>query len=158
MIIVAGGYEPSDAFILYTAYAPAVRIICPTKLYTAYQKHSRVDKRSVIHRGLQCDELNRARNIMNRRENISCHIQAIAEEILGYIRENESQFSDRWVPAAEINKKLDLKRNPSPKIGKTQGCKQWFFSIIARILEDQNKVEYKKVGNRAYYRCKNIKI
>lgn len=91
---------------------------------------------------------------MNRKEKINQHIHAIAEEILGYIRENESPENDRWVPSTDINEKLDLKYNPSPKTAKTQGRKQWLFSVMARILEDQNKVEYEKKDGGVYYRCK----
>ena len=79
-------------------------------------------------------------------------INEIALEVLHYIRTHESSSEDRWVPAAKIRNGLELNFVAVPKGNKQYGEKGWFFAIIARILEDQNLVEYKKVGTRAYYR------
>lgn len=91
---------------------------------------------------------------MNRRENINRHIDAIAEEIFEHIKENQSKFPDRWMPAIEIKEELDLKRNTYPMGNKINQKGSWLFNIMARILEEKDKVEYKKEDGRAYYRVK----
>ena len=34
------------------------------------------------------------------------------------------------------------------------GEKGWLFAILARMLENEDKVQYRKVGSRAFYRTK----
>ncbi len=92
---------------------------------------------------------------MTRKERIDEHVHAIAQEILDYIKENESEFDGRWVPSIQITKQLGLKYDCCPKSNKQYGTRDWLFGIAARILEDQEYVEYKKDGSRAYYRVKN---
>ncbi len=89
---------------------------------------------------------------MNRKERVSDLIHKISDEVLEYIKENESPSGDRWVSSIQIKDALALNFVAVPKANKQYGEKGWLFAIIARILEDSNKVEYKKIGNRAYYR------
>lgn len=89
---------------------------------------------------------------MNRKENIHHLIKKISMEVLGFIKEEESQFIDRWVPTAHIKNSLELGFAAVPKANKQYGEKGWLFAIIARILEDQHLIEYKKSGSRAFCR------
>ena len=94
---------------------------------------------------------------MSYRDNIHALIKGISMEVLSYIKEQETQpqFTDRWVPAADIKNSLDLSFVAVPKANKQYGEKGWFFAIIARILEDKNLIEYKKVGSRTF--CRSLK-
>jgi hypothetical protein len=91
---------------------------------------------------------------MDRKENIHHLIKKITMEVLEFIKEEESHFKDRWVPSAHIKNSLELGFVAVPKANKQYGEKGWLFAIIARILEDQNMIEYKKAGNRAF--CRTI--
>lgn len=91
---------------------------------------------------------------MSRRDNIHRLLQATSSELLAFIRESEAQHAedDYWVPATEIKDKLNLNFVAVPKSNQQYGEKGWLFAILARMLEDQEQVEYQKVGSRAYYR------
>ncbi len=91
---------------------------------------------------------------MDRKETIQILIIKVSDEVFGFIKEEESRYEDRWVPAAHIKNSLELNFVAVPKNNKQYGKKGWFFAIIVRILEDQNLIEYKKSGNRSYYRTK----
>jgi hypothetical protein len=41
-----------------------------------------------------------------------------------------------------------------PREGEQYGEKGWLFAILARMLEDEGLVEYRKDGNRAFYRSR----
>ena len=89
---------------------------------------------------------------MSHKKAIHDLLGRISGEILEFIKEQELTFEDRWVPAAHIKSSLDLYFASVPKGGKQYGEKGWLFAIIARMLEDNDLVEYKKIKRRAYYR------
>jgi hypothetical protein len=91
---------------------------------------------------------------MNRKTAIHALLKVIAFELLEFIRERESSFSDRWVPAADIKNDLELNFVAVPREGEQYGEKGWLFAILARMLEDEGLVEYRKDGNRAFYRSR----
>jgi hypothetical protein len=92
---------------------------------------------------------------MNRKAAIHNGLENIAREMLGFIQESEHSFVNRWVPATYIKKELDLLVLCYPKGGEQHGKKGWLFSILARMLEDQGMLKYKKVGKHAYYQVCN---
>ena len=81
-------------------------------------------------------------------------IKIAAFELLQFIKNSESAHPNRWVPAAEIKSKLDINFVAVPRGGTQYGEKGWLFGILARMLEDESKIEHKKVGSRAFYRSK----
>jgi hypothetical protein len=89
---------------------------------------------------------------MNTKDRIHSLIREISREVLQFIREHESSSHDRWLPAAQIKNDLELNFVAVPKTNQQYGEKGWFFAIIARLLEDQGLIEYKKSDGRAYYR------
>lgn len=91
---------------------------------------------------------------MNRKNAIHKLLNDTATELLEFIKDSESEFRDQdyWVPAAKIKNDLALNLVAVPKSGKQYGERGWLFATLARILEDQSRVEYKKIGTRAYYR------
>ena len=89
---------------------------------------------------------------MTRKDRVHELIHGIANEVQNQIKESEQQYPDRWVPAAEIKNQLELNFLAVPLANKQYGTRGWMFAIIARILEDEGKVAYKKVGSRAFYR------
>ena len=91
---------------------------------------------------------------MNSTERVKNLIVELAQEVLGYIKTQESSYKERWVPAIHIKNSLNLNFVAVPKENIQYGAKGWLFAILARILEDENRVEYKKVDGRAYYRSK----
>jgi hypothetical protein len=95
---------------------------------------------------------------MNTKDKIHALINEIASEVLLFIRKRESPSDDRWVPAAQIKTDLELNFVAAPRANQQHGQKGWFFAIIARILEDQNLIEYKKSGGRAYYRTRGKQL
>lgn len=91
-----------------------------------------------------------------RKDRIEDLLQGVAKEVYAYLYECGRSSSDGWVSAVTIQKQLGLKHHCTP-----QGClndtpKAWIFGVIMRRLQDQGKVEYKKVGSRVTYRTKKI--
>jgi hypothetical protein len=93
----------------------------------------------------------------NAKERIHALIKEISDEVLRFIREHESSSNDRWVPAAQIKNDLELNFIAVPRANKQYGEKGWLFAIIARLLEDQKLIEYKKSQGKAYYRSTRSK-
>jgi len=91
---------------------------------------------------------------VDHKRRIHDHIQAAADELLAYVRSSESGHVDRWVPAIQIKDALELNFVAVPQGGNQYGPKGWLFAILARILEDQGRLEHKKVGSRAFFRSR----
>lgn len=91
---------------------------------------------------------------MDRKTAIHSLLNVIAFELLEFIKESEPSLEDRWVPAADIKNALGLNFVAVPREGEQYGEKGWLFAILARMLEDQGLVDYKKEGSRAFYRSK----
>lgn len=91
---------------------------------------------------------------MNRKDAIHGLLKVIAFELLEFIRESEPFYEDRWVAAADIKSTLKLNLIAVPIENVQHGEKGWLFAILARMLEDEELVEYKKEENRAFYRTK----
>lgn len=89
---------------------------------------------------------------MDRKAAIHSLLSVIAFELLAFIKDSEPSYEDRWVPAADVKTALELNFVAVPREGEQYGEKGWLFAILARMLEDQGLVEYKKEANRAFYR------
>lgn len=91
---------------------------------------------------------------MTRKDKIHELLNDAALELLAFIKDSESKFNeqDHWVPAAEIKDNLDLNFVAVPRSGTQYGKKGWVFATLARMLEDNLLVEYRKIGSRAFYR------
>lgn len=89
---------------------------------------------------------------MNHKAKISELFDAMATEVFSFIKESESGFPERWVPAAYIKDQLDLKKSSYPQSNQIDNKTGWLFATIARHLEDRGKVTFKKVGSRSYYK------
>lgn len=95
---------------------------------------------------------------MNRKEKIHQLLEDAANEILAFIKEQESQYTDRWVPAADIKNQLGLTLLAVPRSNKEQKATGWLFATLTRTLEDKDLVEFKKESNkRSYYRSRQGK-
>lgn len=91
---------------------------------------------------------------MSNRENIDDLFNKMANEVCEFIKASESGFSENWVPAAYIKDQLHLTKNAYPQGNKTDNKTGWLFATLARHLQDQNKVAFKKIGSRSYYKTK----
>ena len=91
----------------------------------------------------------------NQKQEIDRLLDEIARLVMSYIREAESGFPGGWVPATHVKEQLGLKRESYPVGNEIQGRTGWLFAILARILEEQVDVEFRKKGNRSYYRPTN---
>jgi hypothetical protein len=89
---------------------------------------------------------------MDRKKRIHDLLSKMADDLLGYIKEQELFYQDRWVPSVYIKKELNLNLVCVPKNNKQYGEKGWLLAILARMLEDQGRIEHHKVGNRAFFR------
>lgn len=89
---------------------------------------------------------------MNHKAKIHGHIQAAEDESLAFVRSFESSHQKRWVPPVQIKDALELNFVAVPQQGNQYGPKGWLFAILARILEDQSRLEHKKVRSRAFFR------
>ncbi len=76
----------------------------------------------------------------------------IANEVYAFIKESESKYGDGWIPATFIKDELDLKKSSYPKENEIDNKTGWLFSVIARHLEDKNKILFKKDGNKSFYK------
>lgn len=91
---------------------------------------------------------------MNAEMRVRNLINELAQEVLSYLKIQEPYHQDRWVPASHIKNSRQLNYIAVPKDNNQHGAKGWLFAILARMLEDKDQVEYKKVDGRAYYRSK----
>lgn len=91
---------------------------------------------------------------MDYKRRIHGHIQAAADEMLAFVRSSESSHQERWVPAVQIKDALELNLVAVPQQGNQYGPKGWLFAILARILEDQGRLEHRKIGSRAFFRSR----
>ncbi|MCK7544410.1 hypothetical protein MLC59_09545 [Marinobacter bryozoorum] len=89
---------------------------------------------------------------MNRKFRIHELFDAMAEELLLFIRESENEFSDGWVPATFIKEQLELKKSAYPKGNRIDNKTGWLFSTLARHLEDKSAIAFKKSGSRTFYK------
>jgi hypothetical protein len=90
---------------------------------------------------------------MTRNERIEYHINAIAQEVFGYISENSDGHENGWISAVRIKDDLNLRVSEYPQ-NKDKGARGWLFGIAARRLEDMNMIEYDNSGSRSYCRVK----
>lgn len=89
----------------------------------------------------------------SQKQEIERLLQLMSDQLMSYISEVEPGFQGRWVPATHLKTQLNLKRDSYPVANKIQNRTGWLFAILARMLEEQGKVEFRKEGNRSYYRC-----
>ena len=89
---------------------------------------------------------------MTHKEKIHSLLADCSHEVLSYVRERESFHPEGWVPATEVKAALQLNFVPYPKSSEQHGEKGWLFAILARMLEDQGRLEYKREGSRSYCR------
>ena len=92
---------------------------------------------------------------MKHKDKIHKLLRECALEVLSFVREREPVYQDRWVPIVEVNDSLALKFVAVPKDSKQYGVKGWLFAILARMLEDNGELEYKKEGTRSF--CRSAK-
>ncbi len=79
----------------------------------------------------------------------------MCNEVLSFIKESETSFSEGWVPATHIKEQLDLNMSAYPQGNKIDNKTGWLFATIARFLQDKDLVDFKKVGSRSYYKSRN---
>lgn len=77
-----------------------------------------------------------------------------AGEILNFIKEYEGAFSGRWIPDTFIRNQLDLNISPYQKKGIASCHKGCFFAVLARVLEENDLVEYQVRNKLIFYRSK----
>ncbi len=76
----------------------------------------------------------------------------MSNEVCAFIKSLESDYNDGWVPATDIKDQLELKKSAYPQGNTIDKKTGWLFSTIARHLQDENKVLFKKVGSRSFYK------
>ena len=91
---------------------------------------------------------------MNHKQRVHHLLDQLANEVLAFIKEREAFHSDRWVPAVEIKRTLALDFVPYPRDSGHDDAKGWLFAILARKLEDQGVLQYRKDGARSF--CRSI--
>jgi hypothetical protein len=91
---------------------------------------------------------------MSHKVNIDELFNQMANEVHSFIKVSENGFSERWVPATYIKSELNLTKNAYPQGNKTDNKTGWLFATLARHLQDTNKVDFKKVGSRSFYKTK----
>ena len=75
----------------------------------------------------------------------------MSDEVFFFIKESESGFSEGWVPATYIKDQLELNKSSYPQGNKIDNKTGWLFAAIARHLQDENKVDFQKIGSRSFY-------
>lgn len=89
---------------------------------------------------------------MDYRQRIHEHLQEAADAMLEFVRSCETDYPERWVPDAHIKSALALNFVATPQAGRQYGAKGWLFAILARMLEDQGRLEHKRTGSRSFSR------
>jgi hypothetical protein len=90
---------------------------------------------------------------MNYKIRIHKLIDEISNEVYKFIEESENDFDGGWVPATFIKKELGLNLSSYPQENERDEKTGWLFSTIARYLEDKNKIKFKKIRNRSFYKA-----
>lgn len=91
---------------------------------------------------------------MDSKQKIHALLRQCCDELLVHVREREGLHQDGWVPVAEVKKSLELNFVAVPKSSTQYGEKGWLFASLARMLEDDGRLEYKRVGSRSY--CRSV--
>lgn len=91
---------------------------------------------------------------MQYKQNLHRHLQACADELLAFVKSAESAYPVGWVPTVHIKSELALNLEATPQGSTQYGPKGWLFAILARMLEDQGRLEHKKVGSRSFCRSR----
>ena len=89
---------------------------------------------------------------MSHKSNVQDLFDKMSKEVCDFIKSSESGFIEGWVPATYIKEQLELKKSAYPQENEIDNKTGWLFSTIARYLQDNNKVIFKKVGSRSYYK------
>jgi hypothetical protein len=92
--------------------------------------------------------------MMNHKQEVHRLFGLMSDEVLAFIKETESAYLDGWVPAANIKRELELNKSAYPQGNAIDNETGWFFSTIARHLQDENKVDFKRIGRRAFYKSR----
>jgi len=92
---------------------------------------------------------------MSHKQKVHEFFSLMSNEVLAFIKESESGFPEGWVPATYIKDQLELKLSSYPQSNKIDNKTGWLFAIIARYLEDNKSLTFKKDGSRSYYKCNN---
>ena len=91
---------------------------------------------------------------MDHKRNMHLHLQECANELLAFVQSCEADYSERWVPTIHIKDALGLKFVATPQAAKQYRPNGWLFAILARILEDQGRLDHKRVGSRSFCRSR----
>ena len=91
---------------------------------------------------------------MNHKQRMHALLKECCDVLHAYIASTEADYPERWVPAAQLKQDLELNFDAYPAGGEQHGKTGWCFAILARMLEDANRIEYKKVGARSYCRTR----
>lgn len=90
---------------------------------------------------------------MYPKDKIHALLRECCDEVLAFVKERESLYPDRLVPATDINDGLGINFSAVPKNSKDpSGQKGWLFATFARMLEDDGRLEHHKKGSRSYYK------
>ena len=88
------------------------------------------------------------------KDKIQFLLELMSNEVYEFIKMSQADYNDGWVPAVFIKEKLNLKRLACPQ-GNNENETGWLFGIIARHLEDTNRIVYRRAGNRAFCKCRD---
>lgn len=90
---------------------------------------------------------------MSSREKIHALLKECCDEVLAFMQERETLYADRLVPATDVNDGLDINFSAVPRhSADPNGQKGWLFATLARMLEDDGRLEHHKKGSRSYYK------
>lgn len=90
---------------------------------------------------------------MNHKLKVHGYFQLMSDTVNSFIKESESGFSEGWVPATYIKDQLELKKSAYPQGNTIDNETGWLFATIARHLQDENRLNFKKIGSRTFYKC-----
>ena len=89
---------------------------------------------------------------MSSKQKVHELFDEMSDEVHEFIKSSELGFSEGWVPATFIKDQLDLKKSAYPQGNDIDNKTGWLFATIARHLQDKEKLLYKKVGSRSFYK------
>lgn len=89
---------------------------------------------------------------MDYKTTVHKQLHDAAMTILAFVKTRESFHPERWVPIVEVKATLALNLVAVSQSSKQYGEKGWVFASLARLLEDEGLLEYKREGSRSYCR------
>jgi hypothetical protein len=86
-----------------------------------------------LHKSARYASVMQNEELMTHKARLHELFDAMAKELLSFIKESENEFPDGWVPATFIKDQLELKKSAYPPGNKIDQETGWLFATLASV-------------------------